>query len=37
MKKGTSYFLLAFEPIEPDVKVVDLDYARPVLKQIKIR
>ena len=37
MKKGTAYFQLAFEPIEPDVKVVDLDYARPVVQQIKIR
>jgi hypothetical protein len=37
IKKGTAYFQLAFEPIEPDVKVVDLDYARPVAKQIKIR
>ena len=37
MKKGTAYFQLAFEPIEPDVKVVDMDYARPVVKQIKIR
>lgn len=37
IKKGTAYFQLAFEPMEPDVKVVDLDYARPVVKQIKIR
>jgi hypothetical protein len=37
IKKGTAYFQLAFEPIEPDIKVVDLDYARPVVKQIKIR
>ena len=37
IKKGTAYFQLAFEPIEPDTKVVDLDYARPVVKQIKIR
>ena len=37
IKKGTAYFLLAFEPIEPDIKVIDLDYARPVVKQIKIR
>lgn len=37
MKKGTAYFQLAFEPIEPDTKIVDLDYARPVVKQIKIR
>ena len=37
MKKGTAYFQLAFEPIEPDINVVDLDYARPVVKQIKIR
>ena len=37
IKKGTAYFQLAFEPIEPDVKVVDLDYARPVAKQIKIK
>lgn len=37
MQKGTFYFQLAFEPMEPDVKVVDLDYARPVVKQIKIR
>jgi hypothetical protein len=37
MQKGTTYFQLAFEPIEPDIKVVDLDYARPVVKQIKIR
>jgi hypothetical protein len=37
MKKGTVYFQLAFEPMEPDVKVVDLDYAKPVVKQIKIR
>jgi hypothetical protein len=37
MKKGTSYFQLAFEPIEPDVQVIDLDYARPVVKNIKIR
>jgi hypothetical protein len=37
MKKGTVYFQLAFEPMEPDVKVVDLDYSRPVVKQIKIR
>lgn len=37
MQKGTVYFQLAFEPMEPDVKVVDLDYARPVVKQIKIR
>ncbi|MCX5893735.1 MAG: hypothetical protein NTW80_12345 [Deltaproteobacteria bacterium] len=37
MKQGTTYFQLAFEPIEPDVKVVDLDYARPVVKQIKVR
>ena len=37
IKKGTAYFQLAFEPIEPDIKVVDLDYARPVAKQIKVR
>lgn len=37
IKKGTAYFQLAFEPIEPDINVVDLDYARPVVKQIKIR
>jgi hypothetical protein len=37
MKKGTAYFQLAFEPIELDVTVVDLDYARPVVKQVKIR
>ena len=37
IKKGTAYFQLAFEPIEPDIKVVDLDYARPVVKQINIR
>ena len=37
IKKGTSYFQLAFEPIEPDVTVVDLDFARPVAKQIKVR
>jgi hypothetical protein len=37
VKKGTAYFQLAFEPMEPDVKVIDLDYARPVVKQIKIR
>jgi hypothetical protein len=37
MKKGTAYFQLAFEPIELDIKAVDLDYARPVVKQIKIR
>jgi hypothetical protein len=37
MKKGTVYFQLAFEPIDPAVKVIDLDYARPVVKQIKIR
>ena len=37
IKKGMAYFQLAFEPIEPDIKVVDLDYARPVVKQIKIR
>jgi hypothetical protein len=35
--KGRAYFKLAFEPMEPDVKVVDLDYARPVVKEIKIR
>jgi len=37
MKKGMAYFQLAFEPIDPDVKVVDLEYAKPVVKQIKIR
>ena len=37
MKKGTLYFQMAFEPVEPEVKVVDLEYARPVVKQIKIR
>jgi hypothetical protein len=37
MQKGTFYFQMAFEPVEPDVKVVDLDYARPVVKQVKIR
>jgi hypothetical protein len=37
VKKGTLYFQLAFEPIDPDIKVIDLDYARPVVKQIKIR
>ncbi len=37
MKKGKVYFQLAFEPMEPDIKVVDLEYARPVVKQIKIR
>ncbi len=37
MTKGTIYFQLAFEPVEADVKVVDLNYARPVVKQIKIR
>jgi hypothetical protein len=37
MKQGTAYFQLAFEPIEPDITAVDLDYARPVVKQIKIR
>src|SRR5665647_2758305 len=37
IKKGTAYFQLAFEPIEPNIKVVDLDYARPVVKEIKIR
>ena len=37
IKKGTAYFQLAFEPIEPDIKAVDLDYARPVVKQINIR
>lgn len=37
IKKGTVYLQLAFEPIEPDIKVVDLNYARPVVKQVKIR
>ena len=37
MDKGTVYFQLAFEPMEPDVQVVDLDYARPVVQQVKIR
>ena len=37
IKKGTAYFQLAFEPIEPDITVVDLDYAKPVVKQIKIK
>ena len=37
IKKGTAYFQIAFEPIEPDITVVDLDYARPLVKQIKIR
>jgi hypothetical protein len=37
IKKGTAFFQLAFEPIEPDVTVVDLDFARPVAKQIKVR
>jgi len=37
IKKGTAYFQLAFEPIEADVNVVDLDYARPMVKQINIR
>ena len=37
MNKGTIYFQLAFEPVEPDVTIIDLDYARPVVKQIKIR
>lgn len=37
MTKGTVYFELAFEPVEADVKVVNLNYARPVVKQIKIR
>jgi hypothetical protein len=37
MNKGTLYFQMAFEPVEPDVKVVDLEYARPVVKQINIR
>ena len=37
IKKGTAYFQLAFEPIEPDINVVDLDYARPVVKQVKIK
>ena len=37
MKKGTVYFQLAFEPMEPDVKMVDLQFAVPVLNQIKVR
>jgi hypothetical protein len=37
VKKGTLYFQMAFEPVENDVKVVDLDYARPVVKQVNIR
>jgi hypothetical protein len=37
INKGTVYFQLAFEPMEPDVTVIDLDYARPVVKQIKIK
>ncbi len=37
MTKGTFYFKLAFEPVETEVKVVDLDYAKPVVKQINIR
>jgi hypothetical protein len=37
MKKGTVYFQMAFEPIDPGVKLVNLNYARPVVKQIKIR
>jgi hypothetical protein len=37
MKKGTVYFQMAFEPMEPSVKVVSLNYARPVVKEIKIR
>lgn len=37
MKKGTVYFHLAFEPMETDVKMVDLQYAVPAVKQIKVR
>lgn len=37
MEKGAAYFQLAFEPMEPEAKVVDLDYVKPVVKQIKIR
>jgi hypothetical protein len=37
MKKGTVYFQMAFEPMDPGVKVVSLNFARPVVKQIKIR
>jgi hypothetical protein len=37
IKKGKAYLQLAFEPMDSDVKVVELDYARPVVKQIKIK
>jgi hypothetical protein len=37
VKKGALYFQMAFEPVELDVKVVDLEYATPVVKQVNIR
>ena len=37
VKKGTFYFKLAFEPVENEVKAVDLEYSKPVVKQINIR
>ena len=37
MKKGTVYFQLAFEPMETEVKAVDLQFVVPAVKQIKIR